>query len=56
MMTQMYCPSCGEDAEIDTANFMVIPGLDNVVTCPICGTVWRIVMEFYEIEGDEEKT
>jgi len=48
-----YCPSCGEWSEIDNdiaESIIVAPG-EVRMTCPDCGTVWRVKIEFEEVEA-----
>lgn len=49
---QVYCPACGEATKLDDATLILGPGYAHIVTCQHCETVWRIEVEFSEIEND----
>jgi len=43
----LYCPSCGEESEIEPFE-QIAPGIF-LEKCPACQTVWKILVEFYEV-------
>ena len=48
MKTEFYCPKCSETSHIDPI-YVAPPSVE--ITCPSCGTMWRVEMEFHEIES-----
>ena len=50
---KIYCPKCGEYSKSDTSLNTLLPGEDLRASCKGCKTVWRIRIEFFEIEPDD---
>lgn len=50
----IYCPLCGELYEEQIEEVVVIVPVEFESTCPHCETVWKVKIEFYEVERQEE--
>lgn len=49
MKSEYYCLDCTQTVEIDS---VTIAPNSFVITCPNCGSKWRVEIEFYEYEDD----
>ena len=49
---ELYCPKCGESSIIEGEYPGIVPTTDWMLDCPECGTTWRVVIGFYEVEKE----
>ena len=53
---KVYCPCCGEWFIADDVDNSLAPGGKLKVVCTECGTVWNVVVEFYEVESEDAES
>ena len=44
-----YCPNCGEESDMEP--WVWVCPATVIERCPRCGALWRIEIQFFEVEG-----
>jgi len=50
---EFYCPACNEFSSVKIEGFLLRPG-EEIVTCPICETRFRVSMVYYAFPSPTE--
>ena len=48
---RFYCPCCGEESDIEL-ELVICPGGIEFVICPICGTMFKIIIQYTEVKNE----